>query len=943
MGSFTFQTIGNGTGTATTALTILAPAGIVNGDLLIAFLYTEGVGATGASCPGWIRRVGPTGATDHTIQVFYKYALGESGNYVFSDASATFMQGNILRYSGGQTFGDPFGIIGPVTTAAASTTLVLPSVNVAYANELLVGYCNYFNASNFGSISAGTSRVGTGYQDSFIFDEVRAAGATGTRTLTLNTADNIGGVLFTLKSIYTVNPVKWVQTIAPVTGASPLTSGSFTPSAGNTLLLACVDGSSGGATFTFTGFTKLSPPGDFSDVNGNTEALGYRIAVGGSQTFTISSTVTHTLWGFAWEYSGVATPTSVTMVSSGANNPQGTTTPSGTAVVVPLGSILLALCFDVGAGGAITATGGATTRGSGLLGQQYCAGEWAGRGGAITPTFSVGGSGNYVILQFLLPSSSDYKGKLSSNGQLYSVNFVENGAAVQAGNAAVKMYLGGPTQILNIVEFTPASGAVTPAIAQQRPYNANTATANTIQDTITVTKGNHIVAHVACDRAGGAITIVGVSDGQGSYAVGDPKRDDTVNNQFGAVYYLENANGGTHVVTFQVAGGAPGNMIIRLFEVSGLLIPSLDKDTGQTQAAPGTGTDLVFSGSTATTAASEVFIMGFSQNTGEGIPGTSVLSAGTGFTKIGTDSYMGAEYQWVHSPVAANATFTHSFSVSRVNHVLAFKAANSAAVAAQPTKLFSNGTFATNSYSEVTPIPKVNTYYTTFSTTEYPLRESGRWLEGASDAIKFGDVKVTGASPKGNAYADHMISLAGDYSDSLAVMNPAMVDCTNDHWAIATLYYDAAYIPPSSHECEILLRGSVNPLGPKYFPLIEVNIPAGTSAGQTGTTGQIIDQDGTVGGFTFPVITGPGWGGAGWTMQTGDQVLATVQGQTVNVYSKVAAHGVTTWTLSMSCTSNTVGPGQPGVGFFVRTGAGADPTKFCFSDFRCGVGTSYPA
>lgn len=213
-----------------------------------------------------------------------------------------------------------------------------------------------------------------------------------------------------------------------------------------------------------------------------------------------------------------------------------------------------------------------------------------------------------------------------------------------------------------------------PGLIVQQRTAVTSAGVTTVSDTITgVVAGNHIIAHVGCDSSGGAITLSGVSDGT-AYAVGDPLRLDAGNNQFGQVFYLENAGSGSHTVVATATGGTPGNMIIRLFEVSGLLTSSsLDKNFGQLQSAPGIGANGVSSGATAATTQANDFVIGLTQNTGEAFPGTSTITAGTGYTKSGTDNYMAAESKSVTATGAQTATFTQSVATARVSHVLAFK------------------------------------------------------------------------------------------------------------------------------------------------------------------------------------------------------------------------------------------------------------------------------
>lgn len=228
------------------------------------------------------------------------------------------------------------------------------------------------------------------------------------------------------------------------------------------------------------------------------------------------------------------------------------------------------------------------------------------------------------------------------------------------------------------------------SIVQQRASVINFGS-TTNADTITgVTAGNHILAHIGSDDGGGTLTA-SVSDGV-SYAVADVKRVDSGNNQFGEVFYLENAGSGSHTVTVTIAGGTPSNLILRLLEVSGLLTSgSLDQAFGQAQATPGTGANGVSSGASAATTNANDFVMGFTQNTGEATPGTSVITAGTGYTKSGTDNYMAAESKSVAATGAQTATFTQSVATSRVTHVVAFKEIGAAAGASASLGLLGVG------------------------------------------------------------------------------------------------------------------------------------------------------------------------------------------------------------------------------------------------------------
>lgn len=217
--------------------------------------------------------------------------------------------------------------------------------------------------------------------------------------------------------------ITYVQTITPWTASTnPAASGSFTPAAGDAILVAGVDYTNGSETMSFTGtgtYSLLTPPGSFTDNNGNSLGIGANSsASSGAQTTSVASSGfgNDEMFGFAIEYAGVS--------SIGGNENlveapgTGTGAITGVATLVPTGSILVALCIAVGGVSTAPTTTG-TSRGSGSVGSTvgYCFAEWAGSGGSITPAFTApsgGGSGHYDVMQWLLsgggiaPSKSQF-------------------------------------------------------------------------------------------------------------------------------------------------------------------------------------------------------------------------------------------------------------------------------------------------------------------------------------------------------------------------------------------------------------------------------------------------------------------------------------------------------------------------------------------------------
>lgn len=199
----------------------------------------------------------------------------------------------------------------------------------------------------------------------------------------------------------------YVQTVTNWGESSPITSGNFTPNAGDTILPVAWDGYGNAITISGTGtYSTLTPPGAFDDQGGDSWLTAANSsATATSQTITITATAEDPTLGWAIDYSGVTAISSAkTLVTSPGT---GTGAVAGSSVSVPTGSVLVAFCMDIDTTGTLTTTG--TSRGSGTSAGgefSYVWGEWAGSGGNITPTFTTAaGSDDFVVIQYLLTGS----------------------------------------------------------------------------------------------------------------------------------------------------------------------------------------------------------------------------------------------------------------------------------------------------------------------------------------------------------------------------------------------------------------------------------------------------------------------------------------------------------------------------------------------------------
>jgi hypothetical protein len=191
-------------------------------------------------------------------------------------------------------------------------------------------------------------------------------------------------------------------------GSSTATSGSFTPTASNQLVVfnSCIQ----------TGTQSASGTGTYNQVGSqfsssvNVSCFANLNLSGGSQTVAVSTTASlPNLDGFAYQYSGAATASNFSGVSRAAPG-TGSGAITGTSVNVPSGAVLLALCGDTTNGTTITSPSG-TNRDGGTVGtvgatiSGWTVTEYSGTGANITPTFTDatrGATDTYIVVQMVL-------------------------------------------------------------------------------------------------------------------------------------------------------------------------------------------------------------------------------------------------------------------------------------------------------------------------------------------------------------------------------------------------------------------------------------------------------------------------------------------------------------------------------------------------------------
>ena len=302
-----------------TNITIAAPAGIVDGDILVAMV------ATGAATPpipgtptGWTAfgtdiQDGASGAFVVNLRTFWKRASSESGSYTFNHASAS-SAGWIGCYSGCITSGTPLAATSTnFSNTGVGTTSTGLGITTTAANSFLLWLGNDFadTANNLTPPTGMTERLDVVVI--YAADQlISSAGATGNRTMTNNNspsdANGAWGVRMVELLAATAGGAS-TGTLSTTLGAATLAGTGNIPARGtasNTL---------GAATLTATGTVANQVfTGSFNQTLGAlTGTLTGKVTVGGTAAGTL---LPLTLVGTGTVASQISTGTLATTLAS---------------------------------------------------------------------------------------------------------------------------------------------------------------------------------------------------------------------------------------------------------------------------------------------------------------------------------------------------------------------------------------------------------------------------------------------------------------------------------------------------------------------------------------------------------------------------------------------------------------------------------------------------
>lgn len=188
----------------------------------------------------------------------------------------------------------------------------------------------------------------------------------------------------------------------------------------------------------------------------------------------------------------------------------------------------------------------------------------------------------------------------------------------------------------------------------------------------------------------------------------------------------------------------------------------------------------------------------------------------------------------------------------------------------------------------IQPVAAATSYTTNFPATENPISQGGMWINGGSVGVDWNNVRTT----PGLAFASTIVSTT---DDDIAVLTTSF---HLNQFVQGTVFRAGGYVPPDNHEIELLLRFVISPGVARGC---EVNWNPGGNI-------EMVKWNGPLGDFDTPVE-----GGNIGNPATGDVLRVEMVGTTVTVFKNGVSVASTTFT--------GMNDGQPGIGFFPRTGA----------------------
>jgi hypothetical protein len=197
------------------------------------------------------------------------------------------------------------------------------------------------------------------------------------------------------------------------------------------------------------------------------------------------------------------------------------------------------------------------------------------------------------------------------------------------------------------------------------------------------------------------------------------------------------------------------------------------------------------------------------------------------------------------------------------------------------------------------PTATAESYFTSFDSTENPLTEGGKWINGQAVGGQWSNVQTA----TGNAFASRFVDTGtvGRYSDPIAHLSTSFLPFKANQYAQGVVHRVPGYRNSiGKHEIELLLRFQISANNARGYEVLW---------GQDGEI-VIVRWNGPVGNYT--ALGGIGDAASNMAVD-GDTLRAEIVGNVIKVFRNGA--------LMVSAVDSTYPTGQPGVGFWPTPGA----------------------
>lgn len=214
---------------------------------------------------------------------------------------------------------------------------------------------------------------------------------------------------------------------------------------------------------------------------------------------------------------------------------------------------------------------------------------------------------------------------------------------------------------------------------------------------------------------------------------------------------------------------------------------------------------------------------------------------------------------------------------------------------------------------------------TTWPNTTNPVGLSGVvFTLGGSDGLLWQNPQTTGGSP-GIAWGTG--SSPTDDTDNICTVQGRF--STSKHYSQITGRLFAGYLPPDSHEIELLLGFTISANSARGY---EMDFGLGTGGNPLNLVP--VRWNGNLNDFTTTVFTTLS-GSLNFAIGDGDVCKGIYDSTSGSPVITMFLNGVQQCQIT-DTTAGKIVSGSPGQGFFARPGAGLDLSKYCNKGFDCG-------